>query len=276
VVATKAGLTRQGPNQWAPVGRPEYLRQCVEMSLRRLKVDTIDLYQLHRIDPKVPAEDQFGAFKDFQTEGKIRYIGLSEVSVAEIEAARKIIDVVTVQNLYNITNRQSEAVLEYSEKNNIGFIPWFPVASGELARPGGPLDEAAKKHDATVAQLALAWRRTRPPLTLSSATRSSRRSPISSSKIAPGTQKKTAASTFRISRPHPIYGRTVTYQYADSRRSVPRELFLMFSGFALRWLLRRSRLLDIPLLDRLDRRRKVRIVLNLLKPLRLGDLWRRL
>lgn len=189
VVATKAGLTRQGPNQWAPVGRPEYLRQCVEMSLRRLKVDTIDLYQLHRIDPKVPAEDQFGAFKDFQTEGKIRHIGLSEVSVAEIEAARKIIDVVTVQNLYNITNRQSEAVLEYSEKNNIGFIPWFPVASGELARPGGPLDEAAKKHDATVAQLALAWLLKRSPVML----------PIPGTSSVAHLEENTAASSIELS-----------------------------------------------------------------------------
>jgi aryl-alcohol dehydrogenase-like predicted oxidoreductase len=166
VIATKGGLTRQGPDQWAAVGRPEYLKQCLELSLRRLKVDHIDLYQLHRIDPKVPAEDQFGVLKELQDAGKIRHVGLSEVSVEEIEAAKKIVDIVSVQNLYNISNRQSEAVVEYSDKNNIGFIPWFPVASGELARPGGPLDEAAKKHNATVAQLALAWLLKRSPVVL--------------------------------------------------------------------------------------------------------------
>lgn len=166
VIATKGGLTRQGPDQWAAVGRPEYLKQCLELSLRRLKVDQIDLYQLHRIDSKVPAEDQFGVLKELQDAGKIRHVGLSEVSVEEIEAAKKIVDIVSVQNLYNISNRQSEAVVEYSDKNNIGFIPWFPVASGELARPGGPLDEAAKKHNATVAQLALAWLLKRSPVVL--------------------------------------------------------------------------------------------------------------
>lgn len=166
VVATKGGLTRQGPEQWAPVGRPEYLRQCAEMSLRRLKVDTIDLYQLHRIDPKVPAAEQFGVLKELQTEGKIRYIGLSEVSVAEIEDARKTIEVVSVQNLYNLANRQSEAVLDYCEKNGIGFIPWFPVAAGELARPGGPLDQMTHKLGATVAQVALAWLLKRSPVML--------------------------------------------------------------------------------------------------------------
>lgn len=157
VIATKGGLTRQGPDRWAPVGRAEYLRQCVEMSLRRLKTDRIDLYQLHRIDPKVPAEESLGELKKLQDEGKIRFIGLSEVSVQEIENARKIVDVVSVQNRYNLTDRQSESVLEYCERENLAFIPWFPVASGELTRPGGPLDTLAKKKDATVAQLALAW-----------------------------------------------------------------------------------------------------------------------
>ena len=166
VIATKGGLTRQGPDQWAPVGRPEYLRQCLEMSLRRLKTDHIDLYQLHRIDAKVPAEEQFGVLKDMQAQGKIRHIGLSEVSVADIEAAGKFFDVVSVQNLYNLGNRQSEAVLDYSEKNDIGFIPWFPVAAGELARAGGPLDQAAKRHNATIAQLALAWLLKRSPVML--------------------------------------------------------------------------------------------------------------
>lgn len=157
VIATKGGLTRSGPNQWAPVGRPEYLRQCAEMSLRRLKLERIDLYQLHRIDPKVPAEEQFGELKKLQQEGKIRHIGLSEVKPAEIENARKTIRVVSVQNMYNIADRNHEDTLQYCEKNNLGFIPWFPVAAGKLAKPGGVLDEFAKKHNATVAQLALAW-----------------------------------------------------------------------------------------------------------------------
>src|SRR5471030_591426 len=139
VIATKGGLTRSGPEKWAPVGRPEYLRQCVEMSLRRLKLDCIDLYQLHRIDPKVPAAESLGALKELQRAGKIRHIGLSEVSVAEIEQAKKTIAIVSVQNLYNLGNRQSEAVLDYCTKQNLGFIPWFPLAAGEIVRPGGKL-----------------------------------------------------------------------------------------------------------------------------------------
>jgi pyridoxine 4-dehydrogenase len=166
VIATKAGLTRQGPDKWAPVGRPEYLRQCLEMSLRRLKVDHIDLYQLHRIDTKVPAAEQFEALKQFQEEGKVRHIGLSEVSVTEIKHAREFFKVATVQNLYNLVNRKSEAVLDYCEMYDIGFIPWFPVASGDLARPGGVLDEIAKNHEGTVAQLALAWLLKRSPVIL--------------------------------------------------------------------------------------------------------------
>ena len=166
VIATKGGLTRQGPNQWTPVGRPEYLRQSVEMSLRRLKLERIDLYQLHRIDEKVPAEEQFGVLKAMQQEGKIRHIGLSEVDAPTLENARKQIEVVSIQNLYNLANRQSEAALTYCEQNNIGFIPWFPVASGDLARPGGILDAAAKNHHATVAQLALAWLLKRSPVML--------------------------------------------------------------------------------------------------------------
>ena len=157
VIATKGGLTRSGPNQWQPLGRPEYLRQCVEKSLRRLKLHRIDLYQLHRIDPKVPADEQFGELKKMQDEGKIRHIGLSEVKPAEIDQARKTIPVVSVQNMYNLGDRNHEDTLQYCEKNNLAFIPWFPVAAGKLARPGGPLDEAARKHHATVAQLALAW-----------------------------------------------------------------------------------------------------------------------
>ena len=166
VIATKGGLTRSGPDQWPPVGRPEYLRQCCEMSLRRLRLERIDLYQLHRIDPKVPREEQFGVLADLRKEGKIRHVGLSEVSIEEIEAAREQVPIVAVQNLYNLANRKSEDVLDYCEREAIGFIPWFPVAAGDLAKPGGPLDQAAKAHDATVAQLALAWLLKRSPVML--------------------------------------------------------------------------------------------------------------
>ena len=166
VIATKGGLTRSGPEKWDPVGRPEYLRQCVELSLRRLKLDCIDLYQLHRIDPKVPVAETLGALKDLQHAGKIRHIGLSEVSVKEIEQARKTVAIVSVQNLYNLGNRQSEAVLDYCAAHGLGFIPWFPLAAGDMARPGGPLDQAARRHGATVAQLALAWLLQRSPVVL--------------------------------------------------------------------------------------------------------------
>jgi len=157
VIATKGGLTRQGPDRWAPVGRPEYLRQQLEMSLRYLRLDRIDLYQLHRIDPRVPVEESLGALKDAQKEGKIRHIGLSEVSVAEIERAQKTVPIVSVQNLYNLLDRQHEPVLEYCQKHNIAFIPWFPVGAGKLAQPGGPLDQVARRHGASVAQLSIAW-----------------------------------------------------------------------------------------------------------------------
>ena len=166
VIATKAGLTRQGPDKWLPVGRPEYLTQQVEMSLRWLKRDSLDLWQLHRIDAKVPVEESLGAIARLQRAGKIRYVGLSEVTVAEIEQARKVIEVVSVQNEYNLGNRKSEAVLEYCEREGIAYIPWFPVASGKLAAPGGKLDEVAKKHDATVSQLSLAWLLHRSPVIL--------------------------------------------------------------------------------------------------------------
>ncbi|MDP9396556.1 MAG: aldo/keto reductase [Actinomycetota bacterium] len=169
VIATKGGLTRQGPDQWQPVGRPEYLRQQAEMSLRRLGVERIELYQLHRIDPQVPLEDQVGVLADLQREGKVHHLGLSEVSVEEIESVRKLLGgggVTTVQNLYNLTNRQSEDVLDYCEREGIGFIPWFPIAVGELARPGGPLDELARETGATAAQLALAWLLRRSPVML--------------------------------------------------------------------------------------------------------------
>lgn len=157
VIATKGGLTRSGPNQWAPVGRPEYLRQCVEMSLRRLKVERIDLYQLHRIDARVPAEETLGALKEMQEAGKIWHIGLSEVNPDEVERAQKVVPIVSVQNRYNIGDRAHEDMLTYCERKGLAFIPWFPVAAGKLAQPGGPLDAAAKKHGISAAQLSLAW-----------------------------------------------------------------------------------------------------------------------
>ena len=163
-IATKVGFTRTGPNQWIPVGRPEYLRQQTELSLRKLKVDTLDLLQLHRIDPKVDAEEQFGVLRELQDEGKVKALGLSQVSVEELEAAGKHFTVSTVQNRYNLTDRSSEDVLRYSEENGIGFIPWAPISAGELARPGGPLDEAAKRLGATTSQVALAWLLRRSPV----------------------------------------------------------------------------------------------------------------
>jgi aryl-alcohol dehydrogenase-like predicted oxidoreductase len=165
-VATKAGLTRSGPDEWAPVGRREYLRQCCLMSLRRLGVETLDLWQLHRIDPRVPREEQFGELKALQDEGKVRHLGLSEVSVEEIKAAQEVFEVATVQNLYNLANRQSEDVLDYCTEQGIGFIPWFPLAAGRLAEPGGPVAEAAERHDATPGQVALAWLLARSPVML--------------------------------------------------------------------------------------------------------------
>jgi aryl-alcohol dehydrogenase-like predicted oxidoreductase len=157
VIATKGGLTRSGPGEWAPCGRPEYIRQCVEMSLRRLKVDRIDLYQLHRIDPKVPAAETLGALRQLQKKGKIRHIGLSEVSVEEIRHARRVVEVVSVQNLYNLSNRKAAKVLAYCTEHELAFIPWFPLAAGKINRPGGALDKLAKAHGATISQLALAW-----------------------------------------------------------------------------------------------------------------------
>ena len=166
VIATKGGLTRQGPNKWLPVGRREYLEQQIEMSLRYLKVDRLDLWQLHRIDPKTPLEESLGAAKRMQRGGKIRHIGLSEVKVPEIEQARKTVEIVSVQNKYNLGDRAHEDVLDYCEKNQIAFIPWFPVAAGELAREGGKLDALAKKHSASVSQLSLAWLLHRSPVLL--------------------------------------------------------------------------------------------------------------
>ncbi len=166
VIATKGGFTRSGPNRWAAVGRPEYLRQCVEMSLRRLKVERLDLWQFHRIDPKVPVEESLGAIKELQKQGKIRHVGLSEVVPDDIERARKTVPIVSVQNKYNVGDRNYETTLEYCAKHKLGFIPWFPVAAGALAKPGGPLDAAAKRHHVTVAQLSLAWLLHHSPVTL--------------------------------------------------------------------------------------------------------------
>ncbi len=166
VVATKGGLARMGPAKTEPLGRPAYLRQQVEMSLRYLKVERIDLWQLHRIDPKVPVEESLGAVAEMQREGKIRHVGLSEVRVEEIERARKVVAIATVQNKYNLTERKHEAVLEFCEAERIGFIPWYPVAAGKLAAPGGKLDAAAKEHGVTVSQLSLAWLLQRSPVML--------------------------------------------------------------------------------------------------------------
>ncbi|MCW2760596.1 MAG: oxidoreductase [Marmoricola sp.] len=166
VIATKAGLTRQGPGVWTPLGQPEYLRQEVELSLRRLGLERIDLFQLHRIDPAYPVADQVGELKKLQDEGKIRHIGLSEVSIDDLVEAQKTAEIVSVQNLYNLANRDAEALLDHCTEQNIGFIPWFPLATGELSKEDGPLATAAKEHDATPSQLALAWLLKRSPVVL--------------------------------------------------------------------------------------------------------------
>jgi len=166
IVATKGGFTRHGPDIWKAVGRPEYLQQCVLMSMRRLGVDHIDLWQLHRIDGKVPRDEQFGVIADMQREGLIRHVGLSEVSVSDVEGARKYFSVVSVQNSYNIVSRKHEAVLDYCEREGIAFIPWFPLGAGKLAREGSVLDRVAKRLGATPAQVALAWVLTRSPAML--------------------------------------------------------------------------------------------------------------
>jgi pyridoxine 4-dehydrogenase len=166
VIATKGGLLRDGPGQWRRDARPEHLREACEGSLKRLKLDCIDLYQLHRIDPRVPAEEPLGALAELREEGKIRHIGLSEVSVEQIQRAQQIVPIVSVQNRYNLTDRDSEAVLDFCEREGIGFIPWFPLATGDLARPGGPLDEIATRYGASPGQVALAWLLWRSPVIL--------------------------------------------------------------------------------------------------------------
>jgi aryl-alcohol dehydrogenase-like predicted oxidoreductase len=166
LVATKAGLTRTGPNQWTPLGRPDYLIQQANASRQRLGVETIDLWQLHRIDSKVPRDEQFSAIKSLISSGVIRHAGLSEVTVPEIEAARKVFKVATVQNRYNFADRASEDVLNYCEKNGIGFIPWYPLGAGDLSKPGSALDAIARAHKATPGQIALAWLLKRSPVML--------------------------------------------------------------------------------------------------------------
>lgn len=166
VIATKAGLTRQGPGIWTPVGRPAYLKQQVELSLRHLGLERIDLIQLHRIDAEVPLADQLGAFAELQEEGKVRHIGVSEVSVEELKAAREITEIVSVQNLYNLTDRRSQDVLDYSTAEGIAFIPWFPIATGNLAAPDSPVADIARELDATPSQVALAWLLQKSPVIL--------------------------------------------------------------------------------------------------------------
>jgi pyridoxine 4-dehydrogenase len=166
VIATKAGFERSGPDRWHVNARPEHLRAACDGSLRRLRLERIDLYQLHRIDRNVPLEDQLGALADLQREGKIRHIGLSEVSVADLRRVREAVEIVSVQNHYNLANRGAEDVLDYCEDEGLGFIPWFPLAAGELAEPGGPLDRAARALDATSSQVALAWLLRRSPVML--------------------------------------------------------------------------------------------------------------
>jgi pyridoxine 4-dehydrogenase len=163
VIATKGGLRRTGPGEWPRDADPKRLKECCEGSLRRLRLDRIDVYQLHAPDPKVPLEDSLGALGELQEEGKIRHIGVSNVSEQELDRARAVVDVVTVQNRYNLADRAAEGVLDACERAGIGFIPWFPLATGDLARPGGPLDELARAHEATPSQLALAWLLARSP-----------------------------------------------------------------------------------------------------------------
>jgi pyridoxine 4-dehydrogenase len=163
VIATKGGLRRTGPGEWPRDADPKRLKECCEGSLRRLRLERIDVYQLHAPDPKVPLEDSLGALRDLQEEGKIRHIGVSNVSEQELDRARAVVDVVTVQNRYNLADRAAEGVLDACERAGIGFIPWFPLATGDLARPGGPLDELASAHEATPSQLALAWLLARSP-----------------------------------------------------------------------------------------------------------------
>jgi pyridoxine 4-dehydrogenase len=189
VIATKAGLTRQGPGEWLPVGRPEYLRQQCELSLRRLGLERIDLFQLHRIDAKVPADEQFGALADLMAEGKVGAVGLSQVSVEEIRAARAVVPVVSVQNLYNLTDQSSADVLDYCSAEGLGFIPWFPMAAGALAHPGGPVDAIARELGTSPSQVALAWLLHRSPVML----------PIPGTKSVDHLEENCGAATLELS-----------------------------------------------------------------------------
>jgi pyridoxine 4-dehydrogenase len=166
VIATKGGLTRPGPGQWVPDCRPERLKECCEGSLKRLRLDRIDLYQLHTVDPKVPYAESVGALRELQEEGKIRHVGISNVDLEHVAEARTVVEVVSVQDRFNLTDREPEDVLDKCTEDGLGFIPWFPLAVGELARPGGPLDEVARAHDATPGQVALAWLLQRSPVML--------------------------------------------------------------------------------------------------------------
>jgi pyridoxine 4-dehydrogenase len=188
LIATKAGFQRPGPGRWEEDGRPEHLKEACEGSLKRLKLDRIDLFQLHRIDPKVAVEDQIGALRELQNEGKIRHIGLSEVSVEQIETVRKMATVVSVQNRYNLTDRKSEDVLEYCTRENIGFIPWFPLATGELAESKGVLAQVAKRLGAYPAQIALAWLLKKSPVVL----------PIPGTSSIQHLEENTAAATLEL------------------------------------------------------------------------------
>ncbi len=190
LIATKAGLVRHGPDVWASVGRPEYLRQQAEMSLRRLGLEQLELFQLHRIDEKVPLADQIGVLTEMQEEGKIGAIGLSEVTTDQIDEARKIAEITTVQNLYNLTTRKSADVVDYCVREGIGFIPWFPIAAGKLAEPGGPVDEIAQAHDATPAQVALAWLLARAQIIM----------PIPGTASVAHLEQNVAAAELRLSR----------------------------------------------------------------------------
>jgi aryl-alcohol dehydrogenase-like predicted oxidoreductase len=189
VIATKAGFVRTGPGRWHPLGRPEYLRQECLMSLRRLRLERIELFQLHRIDPQVPLEDQVGELRALQQEGLVRHIGLSEVGVEQIEQARRIAGIVSVQNRYNLADREHEPVLDHCEREGIGFIPWFPLGTGRLARPGSPLQTMADELGATPAQLALAWLLQRSPVML----------PIPGTRSVAHLEENVAAATLRLS-----------------------------------------------------------------------------